>query len=257
MPKKQPKRIKRKGRRPRGIADWSGPAKKHGPFGLFSNVRLFYIIGIIIMVGGIALGGGGARLCGNNTSSRPTATPEAVGTETPTPSPGQITPTATVEQVKQWAAPPAMSIDPTKSYTAKITTSKGVIEAQLFATDAPNTVNNFVFLAQQGFFNGLPFYYVDAGYFAATGDPAGNGKGGPGYEFANEPNSRTFDAGTLGMFAGEADGMRAGSRFFIVLNPTRLDSTNFWPFGEVKSGLDVLQSLVKGDTVISVEIQVQ
>jgi len=257
MPKKQPKRIKRKGRKPRGIADWSGPTARHGPFGLFSNVRLFYIIGIIIMVGGIALGGGGARICGSSSNRNPTPTPAPVLTETPTPAPGEITPTPTVEQVKQWDAPPAMSIDPAKSYAAKITTSKGTIDVELFAADAPNTVNNFVFLAQQGFFNELRFYYADPGYFVATGDPAGNGKGGPGYELPNEPNSRAFDVGTLGMFEGSADGVRAGSRFFIVLNPSRLDSTNFWPFGEVKSGLDVLQALVEGDTVVSVEIQVQ
>lgn len=253
MPKKQPKRIKRKGRRPRGV-DWSGPETKHGPFGLFSNVRLFYLIGIIIMVGSLALGG---SLCRSNANRNPTPTPAPVGTETPTPSPDQITPTPTVEQVKQWPAPPATTIDTTKSYTAKLTTSRGVIELQLFAADAPNTVNNFVFLAQQGFFKDMAFYYADTGSFAATGDPAGNGKGGPGYELPNEPNSRTFSTGSVGMFAGEASGMQAGSRFFIVLNPSRLDSTDFWPFGEVKSGMDIVQSLVKGDTLISVDIQVQ
>jgi cyclophilin family peptidyl-prolyl cis-trans isomerase len=253
MPKKQPKRIKRRGRRPRS-ADWSGPATKHGPFGVFSNVRLFYVIGIIIMVGSVALGG---SICRSSANSNPTPTPAAIGSETPTPSPDQITPTPTVEQVKQWAAPPEMTIDTTKSYTAKLTTSKGVVEVQLFAADAPNTVNNFVFLAQQGFFKDMSFYYVDAGSFAATGDPAGNGKGGPGYEAPNEPNTRTFSAGALGMFAGEAAGMRAGSRFFIVLNPSRLDSTDFWPFGELKSGMDVVQSLAKGDTLLSVDIQVQ
>jgi len=253
MPKKQPKRIKRKGRRPRGV-DWSGPETKHGPFGLFSNVRLFYIIGIIIMVGSLALGG---NLCRNRASSNPTPTPAAAETETPTPSPDQITVTPTVEQVKQWPAAPAMTIDTTKTYTATIKTNKGDIEVSLFAADAPNTVNNFVFLAQQSFFKDMSFYYADTNSFVASGDPAGNGKGGPGYELANEPNSRTFGIGSVGMFAGEAAGMRAGSRFFIVLNPSRLDSTDFWPFGEVKSGMDVLQSLVKGDTLLSVDIQVQ
>ncbi len=253
MPKKQPKRIKRKSRQ-RSSADWSGPATKHGPFGLFSNVRLFYIVGIIIMVGSLALGG---SLCRRNVNLNPTPTPAPVQTETPTPPADQITPTPTVEQVKQWAAPPEMTIDTAKSYTAKLNMSKGVVEVQLFAADAPSTVNNFVFLAQQGFFKDMAFYYADSGSFAATGDPAGNGKGGPGYELPNEPNSRTFSAGALGMFSGETTGMRAGSRFFIVLNPSRLDSTDFWPFGEVKSGMDVVQSLVKGDTLLSVDIQVQ
>ena len=252
MPKKQSKRIKRKGRKPRSI-DWSGPETKHGPFGVFSNVKLFYIIGIVIMVGGIAIGG----WCSNNRSSNPIPTPAPVGTETATPLPGQITPTATVEQVKQWPAPPEMAIDTTKTYTATIKTNKGDIGVQLFVADAPNTVNNFVFLAQEGFFRDLPFYYVAAGSFAASGDPAGNGKGGPGYELPNEPNSRALTAGVLGMFEGEAEGTRAGSRFFIVLDASRLDSTNFWPFGEVKSGMDILRSLVEGDTITSVDIQVQ
>jgi cyclophilin family peptidyl-prolyl cis-trans isomerase len=263
MPKKQPKRIKRKGRKPRGSADWSGPAKKHGPFGLFSNVKLFYIIGIIIMVGGTAMGFGGTRLCGGNNTNTPaaTATPENGGTPTPTPDTSGMTPTPTVEQVQQWDAPPAMSIDPTKSYTATINTDKGAIEVDLFAADAPNTVNNFVFLAQQGFYDGLPFYYVNPSLYAAAGDPSlspsTTTKGGPGYEIPNEPNSRTFSVGTLGMFAGETTDMSAGSRFFIVLDPSQASFTGLWPFGQVKSGLDVVQSLVQGDTITSVEIHVQ
>ncbi len=250
MPKKPPKRSKRKGRQRRTV-DWSGPETKHGPFGLFSNVKLFYIVGIIIMVGSLALGGSLCRASQNSTVPTP-----AAETETPTPSADQP-PTPTVQQIQQWTTPPAMSIDTSKTYTATLKTNKGDIVVSLFAADAPNTVNNFVFLAQQGFFNNLPFYYVDSGSFAATGDPAGNGKGGPGYEIQNETNSHTFDVGSLGMFAGSADGTSAGSRFFIVLNPSRLDATNFWPFGQVKSGMDVLQSLATGDTLISVTIQVQ
>jgi cyclophilin family peptidyl-prolyl cis-trans isomerase len=253
MPKsKQPRNIKRKGRKPRR-ADWSGPATKHGPFGLFSNVRLFYLVGVIIMVGSLAAGGVG--VC-NKTKNKTVATPVPV-TATPTPSATDLTPTPTVEQIKQWQVPPAMSIDPAKTYTANIVTEKGTIQVQLFAADSPNTVNNFVFLARQGFFNELPFFYVDTDAFAAIGDPAGNGKGGPGYEIANEPNSHTFDVGSLGMFAGDTTGMRAGSRFFITLNPSRLDSTDFWPFGQVTSGTEVLQSLAKGDKVLSVDIQEQ
>ncbi len=252
MPKqKQPRSIKRKGRKPRG-ADWSGPATKHGPFGLFSNVRLFYFAGVLIMVGSLA--GSWLAVC-NRSNSATVATPVATAaTDTPTPLPGDITPTPTVEQVKQWPAAPAMSIDPAKSYTANIVTDKGTLQVELYAADAPNTVNNFVFLARQGFYNNLLFYYVDPDAFAASGDPAGNGKGGPGYEIANEPNSHTFEVGSLGMFEGSATGVKAGSRFFIALNPSRLDSTDFWPFGKVTSGLDVLQSLAKGDNIQSITI---
>jgi cyclophilin family peptidyl-prolyl cis-trans isomerase len=258
MPKsKQPRNIKRKGRKPRR-ADWSGPAAKHGPFGIFSNVKLFYIFGALIMTGSLATGW--MAVCGNKTNNAvaPTAVGTVVQTDTPTPSATDITPTPTVQQVKSWTTAPAMSIDPTKSYTATITVEgKGTIQVQLDAANAPNTVNNFVFLAQQGFYDNLPFYYVDASAFASTGDPAGNGEGGPGYQIADEPNTQAFDVGSLGMFQGSADGMRAGSRFFIVLNSTMLDSTNFWPFGKVTSGLDVLQSLAKGDVVQSIQIAVQ
>ncbi len=254
MPKqKQPRNIKRKGRKPRR-ADWSGPAAKHGPFGIFSNVKMFYIAGALIMVGSLATGW--LAIWGRTNASTPTPTPVGAvsQTDTPTPSASDVTPTPTVEQVKQWQAAPAMSIDPAKTYTATITTDKGPIVVSLYAADAPNTVNNFVFLARQGFFNNLQFYYVDTDAFAATGDPAGNGKGGPGYEIANEPNSHTFEVGSLGMFEGSATGMKAGSRFFIALNPSRLDSTDFWPFGKVTSGLDVLQQLAKGDVVQSIQI---
>ncbi|MGA2285587.1 MAG: peptidylprolyl isomerase [Dehalococcoidia bacterium] len=257
MPKsKQPRNIKRKGRKPRR-ADWSGPAAKHGPFGIFSNIKLFYVFGALIMVGSLATGW--MSLCGRSSATVPTATPIAADqTTTPTPLPEDVTLTPTVQPVQSWQTAPAMSIDTTKSYTATITVAdKGTIQVQLDAADAPNTVNNFVFLAQHGFFNNLPFYYVDSNAFAATGDPAGNGEGGPGYEIANEPNTQAFQVGSLGMFAGNVTGMRAGSRFFIVLNPTMLDSTDFWSFGKVTSGLDVLQSLTKGDVVQSIQIGVQ
>ena len=204
MPKsKQPRNIKRKGRKPRGAADWSGPAVKHGPFGIFSNIKMFYVAGALIMVGSLATGW--MAIWGvNGGSSTPAPTPVGVvQTDTPTPGGADVTPTPTVEQVKSWTSAPAMSIDPAKSYTATIAVAdKGTIQVQLDAADAPNTVNNFVFLAQQGFFNNLPFYYVDSNAFAATGDPAGNGEGGPGYELANEPNTQAFEVGSLGMFKG-------------------------------------------------------
>jgi cyclophilin family peptidyl-prolyl cis-trans isomerase len=254
MPKKQPKRNKRKGRTRRTV-DWSGPETKHGPFGLFSNVKFFYLIGIIIMVGSLALG---SSLC-RPKASTPQPTPTAAS-ETPTPSPDQVTPTATVQQVQQWPAAPGMSIDTAKTYTATITTTKGAIQVDLFAADAPNAVNNFVFLAQQGFFKDLPFYYADAST-VDTGDPSINAtsmtQGGPGYEIPTDTNKRTFDAGSLGMFSGKQNGMSAGSRFFIVIDPSKSSFSNLWPFGQVKSGMDVVKSLTTSDTILSVDIQVQ
>ena len=258
MPRnKPPKRIKRRDKRPRGAADWSGDAKKHGPFGIFSNVKLFYFLGAIIMVGSLA----GGAIASRSGSTKTTATPVAAeDTTTPTPDP-LLTPTPTVEQVKQWTAPPAMSIDTTKTYTAVIQTDKGEIDVQLFAADEPSTVNNFVFLAQQDFFNNLSFFYVDPDYYVATGDPgldpSLNTKGGPGYDIPAELSTHPIVVGSLGMFLGTAPKTLAGSRFFIALSPSRLDASDFSSFGEVKSGLDVLQSLAAGDKIQSVTIRVQ
>ena len=248
MPKsKQPKRTKRRARKPRGSADWSGPEKKHGPFGLFSNVRLFYIVGIIIMAGSLA--GGGVGVCARTSGKSATPTPQpGSGTETPTPTPdANAPPPPTVQQVKQWPAAPPMSIDPTKSYSATIRTEKGDIKVDLFAADAPSTVNNFVFLAQQGFYNGLPFSYVQSDLYAVTGNPSDSENGGPGYDLPKETNSRTFTAGTLGMING--------SQFFILLDPSSVATGNYEAFGQVTSGMDIVQSLVKGDKVLGIDIQ--
>jgi cyclophilin family peptidyl-prolyl cis-trans isomerase len=248
MPKsRQPRRIKRKGRSPRGVADWSGSSKKHGPFGIFSNIKLFYFIGAILMIGSLFSGALVTQCNTNNNSTQTTATATPSGTEEATPTPAESpTPTITVEAVKQWSAPPAMSIDPAKHYTAKIRTDKGEIDVDLYAADAPNTVNNFVFLAREGFYDELPFYYVNTDLYATTGDPAGNGKGGPGYNIDREASTKTFEVGTLGMING--------SQFFILLNPSQVDTGNYWPFGRVTTGLDIVQGLAQSDQVLGIDI---
>src|SRR5215218_2366301 len=100
---------------------------------------------------------------------------------------------------QQWPNPPAMAIDPTHRYTAVIETNKGTIRAELLPQDAPQTVNNFVFLARQGYYDGVPFHRVISGFMIQTGDPTGTGGGGPGYRFADEPIRRDYAAGTLAM----------------------------------------------------------
>ena len=96
------------------------------------------------------------------------------------------------------AAPP-MQIDAAKHYTATIDTSLGTMKADLFASDAPMTVNNFVFLAQQGFYDGVTFHRVIKDFMVQTGDPTGTGTGGPGYRFNDEPVKRQYERGTLAM----------------------------------------------------------
>ena len=151
--------------------------------------------------------------------------------------------------MKQYAQPPAMAIDPTKRYAATIETSAGTMKADLFADEAPATVNNFVFLAREGFYNGVPFHRIIKEFMVQTGDPTGTGRGGPGYRFADELNTPfTYEKGTLGM--ATAGPNTQGSQFFIVhgAQGTRLPK-NYTIFGKVTDGIDVL------DKIASVPVQ--
>jgi len=135
-----------------------------------------------------------------------------------------------------------------KKYTATIRTSKGDIVVDLYADIAPHTVNSFVFLAQQGFFDGLTFHRVVKDFVIQGGDPAGNGSGDPGYETADEPNERSNTRGTLSM-AKSPGAKEFGSQFFINLRDnTGLDYDSpsrdkFYPFGEVVQGMDVVDAI--------------
>ena len=131
---------------------------------------------------------------------------------------------------KQWSAPPAMTIDQSKRYTATIKTSDGDMTAELFVKDAPITVNNFVFLAQQGFYDNVKFHRIIKGFMVQTGDPLGNGTGGPGYRFADEPVTRDYKRGTLAM--ANSGRNTNGSQFFIVLADYPLPK-NYTIFGQV------------------------
>jgi cyclophilin family peptidyl-prolyl cis-trans isomerase len=149
------------------------------------------------------------------------------------------------EELKRYASPPSMAIDTSKTYTATIKTELGDIEVELLADQAPATVNNFVFLARDGFYDGLDFHFVTQGFSAQAGDPSGTGAGGPGYELDQEAPG-TFDAGTLGMVNG--------SQFFIALVPSE-QFEEFTPFGQIISGLDVVDQLAIGTPIETIEIQ--
>ena len=144
---------------------------------------------------------------------------------------------------KQWSSPPAMSIDPAKQYKATFTTSAGEMQADLFAKDAPNTVNNFVFLAREGFYDGVPFHRIISGFMVQTGDPTGTGRGGPGYRFGDElPRTLEYERGTLAM--ANAGPNTQGSQFFICHADLkgRLPK-NYTIFGKITGGLDVLDKI--------------
>jgi peptidylprolyl isomerase len=146
-----------------------------------------------------------------------------------------------------YAAAPEMQIDTAHDYQALITTAKGEMLLDLFEKESPITVNNFVFLARQGFYDGVTFHRVLDGFMAQGGDPTGSGSGGPGYQFQDEmSNGLSFDrAGLLAM--ANAGANTNGSQFFITFAPvTYLDGAHTI-FGEVIQGAEVLDSLTRRD----------
>ena len=148
-----------------------------------------------------------------------------------------------------------MSIDPARKYSATFETSKGSIVCDLFAKDAPKTVNNFVFLAREGFYNGTVFHRVIADFMVQGGDPTGTGRGGPGYKFEDETmgNPRKHKVGSLSM--ANAGPNTNGSQFFITHVVTDWLDGKHTVFGQVASGQDVVNKIQGGDQLKSVTIQ--
>jgi len=148
---------------------------------------------------------------------------------------------------KQWKTPPEMKIDTKKKYKARMKTDKGVMVLELFADKAPKTVNNFVFLAREGFYDGVIFHRVIADFMAQGGDPTGTGTGGPGYKFADEfhPSLKHDKPGKLSM-ANAGPGTN-GSQFFITHVPTPWLDNKHTIFGQVTDGMDVLMAIPPRD----------
>jgi len=144
---------------------------------------------------------------------------------------------------KHWNAPPSMEIDEGKQYTAQMETEKGTMVIELFADKAPRTVNNFVFLSRQGFYDGVIFHRVINDFMAQGGDPTGLGSGGPGYRFEDEfhPDLKHDKPGVLSM--ANAGPNTNGSQFFITHVPTPHLDNRHSVFGQVIEGMDVLMSI--------------
>jgi peptidyl-prolyl cis-trans isomerase B (cyclophilin B) len=155
---------------------------------------------------------------------------------------------------KQYPAAPAMSIDPAKKYSATFHTTRGEIVCDLFAKDAPKTVNNFVFLAREKFYDGTLFHRVIENFMIQGGDPTGTGRGGPGYRFEDETkgNPNKHQAGTLSM--ANAGPNTNGSQFFITHVVTDWLDGKHTVFGQVRKGQDVVNAIKQGDTLKSVTI---
>ena len=252
MAKQQAK--KRRKRYAPGSA-YAGDVRPSGVLGVLSSPRTMRIVFLgmaaALVLG--ALGGGIIRFAGfgqSGGSNDPNTDFVLPEDQTPGSTPDGE-PTATV---RQYSAPPAMAIDTSKSYAATIKTSEGDIQVELLPQQAPQTVNNFVVLARDGFYDNLVFLFADPNFSINAGDPtcvapsAGSslcrGDRGPGYDL-DEQVTGEYQAGTLGM--------SNGSQFFIALTSSP-SFDEFTPFGRVTSGLDVAERVQRNTVITSIEI---
>ncbi len=198
-----------------------------------------------------------------NSPGKPSPSPQPTPTGKPGTTQSAQSPGATPSS-KRYSAPPSMQIDVNKQYTAIMDTAKGRIVLDLFAKDVPVTVNNVVFLAREGFYDGTTFHRViiDPPFMAQGGDPTGTGSGDPGYTFKDEFSSHKNLTGTLSMANSGAN--TNGSQFFITYSPQPHLDGRHSVFGQVVQGMEVLKKLTPrdpnqnpkfaGDTLIKVTI---
>ncbi len=191
------------------------------------------------------------------TAPTPTPTPAVSAAPCGTLSFGAVlTPTAGNAGKKSFAAPPPITINAAHHFLATITTAKGPITLCLDPALAPNTVNNFVFLARNQFYDGLKFHRVVADFVIQGGDPQGTGSGGPGYKFNDEPVRGEYTAGAVAMANSGAN--TNGSQFFIcTVDDSKKLAKSYNLFGYVQTGMDVVLKIVQGDVMSSVTVQEQ
>ena len=206
-----------------------------------------------------------AASCGGS-APEPVPAPSPAPTPAPAPMPVQPPPEPAVKpKPKTYNAPPPMIIDTSKKYTAFMETEKGTMVLELFAKDVPKTVNNFVFLANEGFYDGTTFHRVIPGFMAQGGDPTGTGRGGPGYHFEDEFTGHKHGAGALSM--ANAGPNTNGCQFFITYTPQPGLDGKHSVFGQLVEGMDVLEKLTprdpsqnpqfEGDRIIRVYIVIE
>jgi len=155
---------------------------------------------------------------------------------------------------KQWDNPPAMQIDPQKTCRVTIETNRGDMELELYPEYAPKTVNNFVFLAQEGFYDGLVFHRVISDFMIQGGDPTGTGSGGPGYKFEDEvaENPLRHETGVISM--ANAGPNTNGSQFFITHSPQQHLDGMHTVFGKVVEGQEIVNAIQQGDRMVKVMV---
>jgi cyclophilin family peptidyl-prolyl cis-trans isomerase len=159
--------------------------------------------------------------------------------------------------MEQRTSPPPNVIDSSKSYTASVHTARGVFSFRLDPKAAPVTVNNFVYLVQNRYYDGLTFHRVVPGFIVQGGDPTGTGTGGPGYKLPDETNPAPWVKGSLGMASNPATGVN-GSQFFVLTGdaPSLATSGVYNHFGNVTAGMEVVTAIRQGDRIDSIEVVV-
>lgn len=229
------------------------PRKSVPPAAPRQNPALAAISALIVVAVFVALGFMLANRQPGIASEAPVATPLPFATVDPAAQPGAAT-TDTSSRVDMYSAAPALSIDTSKLYKATIETSKGNIVLELYPEYAPQTVNNFVFLARNGFYDGLKFHRVIEGFMIQGGDPAGNGTGGPGYQFADEVegNPLVHDRGVISM--ANSGPNTNGSQFFITREPQPHLNGLHTVFGKVLEGQEAVDAMQQDDVMTKVTI---
>ncbi len=202
-------------------------------------------------------------ICAAACSSSNNNKRQAAGSGTPAPTP--VASGARTGGILSFAKAPPFTIDPNKGYTATITFPTGTVVVELNAQAAPLTVNNFVFLARQHFYDGVTCHRVIPNFVAQCGDPTGTGNGGPGYTIPDEKSPLPHDTGAVAMAKTSAPNS-AGSQFYITMAPQPSLNGNYTVFGQVISGQDVVDKLTPrdpatnpnaspGERIISVTVQ--
>ena len=156
--------------------------------------------------------------------------------------------------LKQYDSPPEMQIETDKNIKIKIETTQGDIDLELYPQHAPKTVNNFVFLAGEGFYDGVMFHRVICNFMIQGGDPTGTGRGGPGYRFKDEvrENPLKHEQGVISMANSGPD--TNGSQFFITHSPQPHLNGNHTVFGKVIKGQDIVDAIQQGDKIVQIKI---
>ncbi|MCB0210378.1 MAG: peptidylprolyl isomerase [Anaerolineae bacterium] len=199
---------------------------------------------------------------GPEPPTTPTDEPESTTTDDDAPNSaaasGPLAELPAAQRADYYDARPEITIDPEQTYRATIQTSKGDIVVSLNAAEAPEHVNNFIFLSNQGFYDGLTFHRVEPGFVIQGGDPLGTGNGGPGYTVPGEFNLKHGE-GALAMArlpdAANPDRESSGSQFYITLAPTEFLDGQYSVFGQVEEGMDVVRSIEVGDVIEHIAVE--